>query len=138
LPHQENPIGETALKLKVYDDKYSIIQFPADFVLPDNLLAGCNFISVTVTPDEISVVCPTGSFTESPKYKTDDGWIMIKIDEILDFSLIGIISKISAVLGGNGIGIFAVSTYNTDYIFIKEQNREKAMRCLSGEFEIVT
>ena len=54
--------------------------------------------------------------------KYDDGWKMMRIQGVLDFSLIGILSKISAVLADNKIGIFAVSTFNTDYILVKEEN----------------
>ena len=51
----------------------------------------------------------------------DDGWRAFRIQGVLDFSLIGILSAISAVLAENHIGIFAVSTYNTDYILTKEE-----------------
>lgn len=53
-----------------------------------------------------------------------------KIQGVLDFSLLGILSKISTILAENKIGIFAVSTYNTDYIFTKESNYEKALKAL--------
>ena len=53
-----------------------------------------------------------------------------RIEGVLDFSLIGILSKISAILAENRIGIFAVSTYNTDYILVKEENFEKALSVL--------
>ncbi|MCD7777598.1 MAG: ACT domain-containing protein, partial [Clostridiales bacterium] len=57
----------------------------------------------------------------------DDGWKGFRIQGVLDFSLIGILSKISAVLADTGIPIFAVSTYNTDYIFVKEENYQRAL-----------
>lgn len=60
----------------------------------------------------------------------DDGWKAFRIQGVLDFSLIGILSAISAVLAENKIGIFAVSTYNTDYILTKEENFPKAVECL--------
>ena len=50
--------------------------------------------------------------------------------QMLDFSLIGILSKISAILADNGISIFAVSTYNTDYVLIKKENYQKALDVL--------
>ena len=52
---------------------------------------------------------------------------------MLDFSLIGILSKLSGILAENKIGIFAVSTYNTDYILVKEENFEKALDILAAE-----
>ena len=60
----------------------------------------------------------------------DDGWKGFRIEGVLDFSLIGILSKISAILAENKVGIFAVSTYNTDYIFVKEENFDKAINAL--------
>lgn len=61
----------------------------------------------------------------------EDGWRGFRIQGVLDFSLIGILSKLSAILADNGIGIFAVSTFNTDYILVKEKNFEKALDVLA-------
>lgn len=55
---------------------------------------------------------------------------MMRIQGVLDFSLIGILSKISAVLADNKIGTFAVSTFNTDYILVKEENYDKSLKVL--------
>ena len=55
---------------------------------------------------------------------------MMRIQGVLDFSLIGILSKISAVLADNKIGIFAVSTFNTDYILVKEENYDKSLKVI--------
>lgn len=60
----------------------------------------------------------------------DDGWKAFRIQGILDFSLIGILAKIATVLADNGISIFAVSTYNTDYVLIKKENYQKALDIL--------
>ena len=63
----------------------------------------------------------------------DDGWRGFRIQGILDFSLIGIRWKLSGILAEHQIGIFAVSTYNTDYILVKEENFEKALAVLASE-----
>ena len=63
----------------------------------------------------------------------DDGWKGFRIQGILDFSLIGILSKLSGILAEHKIGIFAVSTYNTDYILVKEENYERALTVLASE-----
>ena len=62
----------------------------------------------------------------------DDGWKAFRIVGTLDFSLIGILARISKILASNEIGIFAISTYNTDYILIKEDNFEKAISVLKS------
>ena len=67
------------------------------------------------------------------KFERDDGWKGFRIQGPLDFSLIGILSKISGILTDHKIGIFAVSTYNTDYILVKEENIEHALKVLSSE-----
>ena len=69
--------------------------------------------------------------------KRDDGWKCFRIQGVLDFSLIGILSKLSAVLAENKIGIFAVSTYNTDYILVKEENFDRALNVLASEGYII-
>ena len=60
----------------------------------------------------------------------DDGWKAFRIQGVLDFSLIGILSRISAILAENKIGIFAVSTYNTDYILVKKEKYQRALEAL--------
>ena len=60
----------------------------------------------------------------------DNGWSAFRIQGVLDFSLIGILSKISGILAENDIGLFAISTYNTDYILVKEENRNGAVKAL--------
>lgn len=77
------------------------------------------FVFVGKTDEEISLVCAT---SETPDNTTErsDGWKAFRIEGKLDFTLIGILSKISTALAKNNIGIFAVSTYNTDYILVKE------------------
>lgn len=60
-----------------------------------------------------------------------EGWRGFRIQGILDFSLVGILSKLSGILAENQIGIFAVSTYNTDYILVKEENFERALEILA-------
>lgn len=83
------------------------------------------------TDEEKSVVCITGEVPDNVTER-DDGWKAFRIQGVLDFSLIGILSKISTLLAENKIGIFAVSTYNTDYILTKEENYVKALEVLSA------
>jgi len=83
-----------------------------------------------VTDEEISLVCET-ALTPSNTLEREDGWRGFRITGTLDFSLIGILSKISAILADNKIGIFVVSTYNTDYVLVKEQKLDKAVKSLT-------
>lgn len=89
------------------------------------------FCFIGKTDEELSLVCSTKLVPENT-IECDNGWKGFRIEGILDFSLIGILSKISTLLAENKIGIFAVSTYNTDYIFAKEENFEKAINVLKN------
>ena len=89
-----------------------------------------DFYFLERTDEELSLVCRTED-TPANTIDRDDGWRAFRIEGVLDFSLIGILSKISAILAENKIGIFAVSTYNTDYILVKEQNFERALQVLA-------
>ncbi len=84
------------------------------------------------TDEENSLVCMTEN-VPSNTVERDDGWRAFRIQGILDFSLIGILAKIAGILAENQISIFAVSTYNTDYVFIKKENYEKALGVLAHE-----
>lgn len=96
-----------------------------------DLVSDKEFWFAARTDEEISLVCKT-SDCPSGTIERDDGWKGFRIEGVLDFSLIGILSKISAILAENKIGIFAVSTYNTDYILVKEENFEKALGVLEN------
>lgn len=84
------------------------------------------------TDEEKSLVCLT-SDTPSNTVEKEDGWRAFRIEGILDFSLVGILSKISAILAEAGIGIFAVSTFNTDYVLVKKENEQAALDRLADE-----
>lgn len=79
--------------------------------------------------EERSLVCPI-SLVPPNTTEREDGWRAFRIEGVLDFSLIGILAKISTCLADNGIGIFAISTFNTDYILTKGENFDKAIQVL--------
>ena len=91
-----------------------------------------DFYFIGKTDEELSLVCRT---EDTPPITTqrDDGWRGFRIQGVLDFSLIGILARLSHILAENKIGIFAVSTYNTDYILVKEENFELALNVLEAE-----
>lgn len=89
------------------------------------------------TDEEYSLVCPVAQVPANTTER-DDGWRGFRICGVLDFSLIGILSKIAGILADARIGIFAVSTYNTDYILMKEENFQPALELLeSAGYEIL-
>ncbi len=95
------------------------------------------FYFIGKTDEEISLVCKTED-TPSRTVERDDGWKGFRIQGTLDFSLIGILSKLSGILADHKIGIFAVSTYNTDYILVKEEIFARALKILASEGYTIT
>ncbi|MCY7185422.1 ACT domain-containing protein [Streptococcus gallolyticus] len=87
------------------------------------------FVFTGATDDEKSLVCPIALVPENA-LTVDKTWSAFRIEGVLDISLIGILSKISSLLAENNIGIFAISTYNTDYILTKTTDFQSALRVL--------
>ncbi len=99
---------------------------------PSMLDLGKDFYFIGKTDEELSLVCKTEDAPDCAAER-EDGWKCFRIQGVLDFSLIGILSRISGILADNEIGIFAVSTYNTDYILVKSENFGKAIDVLRKE-----
>ena len=87
------------------------------------------FVFTGCTDEEKSLVCPV-ELVPGNTTSRDDGWKAFRICGVLDFSLIGILAGIAGVLASERIGIFAISTYNTDYILTKEENFDRAIAAL--------
>lgn len=94
------------------------------------------YLFIGKTDEENSLVCSVESVPANAAERDDD-WRAFRIQGVLDFSLIGILSKISTILAENGIGIFAVSTYNTDYILTKEINFLRAVEVMKEHGYVV-
>lgn len=84
---------------------------------------------IGVTDEETSIVSSTDN-VPADTIEREDGWKAFKIEGVLDFSLVGILAKIASLLADVGISIFAVSTYNTDYILIKANKYDTAVATL--------
>lgn len=87
------------------------------------------FCFIGKTDEELSLVCQT-EHAPVDYVERDDGWKAFRIQGVLDFSLIGILAPIAQILADSKIGIFAVSTYNTDYVLVKKANFERALKVL--------
>ena len=121
------------VEIKRIHQEFSVCQVE-DYSLV-NLDSEYSFIGKT--DEEKSLVCITSEVPQNV-IQRDDGWKAFRIQGVLDFSLIGILAKIATVLADNGISIFAVSTYNTDYVLIKKENYEKGLEVLRASgYEVV-
>lgn len=96
---------------------------------PETIDLNKEFYFIGRTDEELSLVCRT---EDTPDNVTDcdDGWRGFRIQGVLDFSLIGILSELTGILAENKIGVFAVSTFNTDYILVKAENLDRALEVL--------
>lgn len=89
------------------------------------------YIFLGQTDEEKSLVCPSRD-VPAHTIRRDDGWRALRLKGVFDFSLVGILSKIAAVLAERRISIFAVSTYNTDYVLVKKEQYEEALAALAA------
>lgn len=90
-----------------------------------------DFYFIGKTDEELSLVCRT-ECVPAETIEREDGWKGFRIQGTLDFALVGILAPIADILAENRIGIFAVSTYNTDYVLVKKENFDKALEVLSA------
>ncbi len=96
---------------------------------PEEVDFSAPFLFIGSTDEELSLVCPT-QYVPQSAIVSEHGWRAMRICGELDFSLTGILAKLAGVLAQNNIPIFAVSTYNTDYILIKKDTLAAATDCL--------
>ena len=116
------------MELKIIEHKLTICKVE-DI---SNIVLNADFYFVGKTDEELSLVCKTED-TPIETLEREDGWRGFRIQGVLDFSLIGVLSKLSGILAEHKIGIFTVSTYNTDYILVKEENFDRALEVLASE-----
>ena len=110
------------MKIKKINGEFSVCKVP-DY---SQVKLDVEYCFISKTDEEISLVCLTGDIPGNILGR-EDGWIAFRIEGELDFSLVGVLAKISALLAQEKIPILAISTYNTDYILVKKENEMKAM-----------
>ena len=115
------------LKLAVLDGEYTVHRFSPESAIPLDALKG-GFMSITRTDDELSILCDSKIPVDS--VKSEDGWACIKVLGPLDFGLTGILARVSGVLAKAEISIFAISTYDTDYILVKNNTLSASQKYL--------
>ena len=120
------------MQLKLIDNEFSVCKVK-DY---SEINLNQEYVFTGSTDEERSLVCPV-SLVPQNTIEREDGWRAFRIEGVLDFSLIGILSKISSLLAANKIGIFAISTFNTDYILTKKENFDKAIDVLKAEGYLV-
>ena len=123
-------MSEKILTIKLLKEKYGVCRLDKTELIP-KLAQNSDFFSITKTSDELSIVCSQDNIPNEVKCEKD--WRILKIEGPLDFSLIGILASISTILAQKGISIFAISTYDTDYILVKNDDIDNAISALIKE-----
>jgi len=119
-----NTIG---LSLAILHDSFAICKLGADENIPDWTLSE-SFCSITRTSDELSIVCPQELVPKG--IEAEMGWRSLKVEGKLDFGMVGILSSITSSLAKVGIVVFVISTYDTDYILVKDSDLDRATAAL--------
>ena len=117
------------LALSVLEGRFAISHLNPRSSIPDWAFDE-TFFSITRSPDELSIVCPEDRVPEG--VRCDTGWRCLKVQGLLDFSMTGVMASLSMPLADAGISIFPISTFDTDYLLIKEKDFEKAILALAG------
>ncbi len=132
MPKPEpNPAGPAtrALVLRRLAGAYCVARLGPKAPLPPGFLEGPGFASATRTEAELSLV-----YAQSEDISADacvNNWVGFVVEGVLDFSEIGILSRLSGVLAEAGISLYAVSTFDTDYLFIRAEAEQQARAALS-------
>ena len=114
------------LDLELLPETLAVLRLPADAAVPDDL-PGSGFVSTTRTDTELSVVC-----RESPELpgEVERGWRCLRVAGPLEFDQIGVLSALAAPLRDAGVSIFVISTYDTDYLLVRNGQLETARTAL--------
>jgi hypothetical protein len=115
------------LKFRCITGGFAVCRLPGEAALPDWAMSGI-FTSITRTPDELSIVCPAESVPEG--VQADKGWTCFKLEGPFPFSQTGILTSFIDPLSERGVPIFAVATFDTDYVLIKEEFVDMALDAL--------
>jgi hypothetical protein len=120
--------------LGVVDGAYAICRLNPDAAPPSWSMRG-RFTSVTRTPDELSIICSADDVPDDVVAERE--YRALAIRGPLDFSLVGVVAALSAALSAASISIFVVSTYDTDYLFVRGADLDRAVAALRGAGHLV-
>lgn len=117
-----------ALTLQLIESPYAVCRLPAGAAAPSPIPGQFSLLIQAV--EEATIVCPLDQAPEGAE--TDSGWRCFRILQVFDFSVPGILASVLSPLAQAGIGIFASSTFSTDYVLVKETDLDSALEALSG------
>lgn len=122
------------LNLIVLPDTIAICRLDADSPIPDWAIG--EFVSITRTPDELSIVCRQDQVPDG--VQCERSWRYFRVAGTLDFTLVGVIASLTGALAEVGISVFVVSSFNTDFVLVREQDLAKAVGVLEEDGHNIT
>jgi uncharacterized protein len=126
------------LIVDVRPGEYTVARLAADAPVPAGLLDLPGLVSVTRTPDELSIVCPSGHLSAADAGTAQPGWRLLTVRGPLEFTLTGIMAALSGELAAAGVSLFALSTYDTDHLLVKADDLGRAVQALRASGHEVT
>ena len=115
------------ITLDVLPGSFAICRWAPDESLPPSVTEG-TFFSVTRTPAELSAVCDVA--VVPPGVKAEGPWSVLAVRGPLDLNMTGVLAGLATPLAAAGVSIFAVSTYDTDYVLVRKDDLDRAIRAL--------
>lgn len=119
------------MKLAILPEPLAVCRLSAAQSVPQWAQKQHSLLSITYAEDELSIVCAAAAVP--PGVQSEHGWRAIKVQGPLDFSLVGILASLTTPLAEHAIPIFALSTYDTDYLLIKAENLQRACDVLQQQ-----
>jgi hypothetical protein len=117
------------VQLSILTPRLSICRLESDNGLPAWLPTG-GFLSITRTADELSIVCEERYVPDG--VQSERGWVGLKVQGPIDFSQVGVLASLAKPLAESGVSIFAISTYDTDYLLVRGRDLEQSVALLAA------
>jgi hypothetical protein len=125
------------LALNLLPGRLAICRFEADAPLPAWALhQSAEFSCVVRTRDELSLVCPEDDLPPSVWEAANRGWRAFQLQGPVPFETVGVVSRISGMLADAGVPVFVLSTWDTDYVLVKEESAARAVTALRERFTV--
>lgn len=124
-----------SLTLSALSERFAVVRLPPASGVPPLPLGGL-LLALTVTPEEVSIVCAEDAAPAGGE--TSPGWRALRVAGDLDFSLVGIMANLTHALAQAQVSVFALSTYTTDYLLVREAQFEQALEALRAAGHTIT
>lgn len=124
--YRDQAAAASSFKLETISGSYVVCRLPAEAEIPS--WATGQLVSITRTADELSIVCSSESAPND--VRRESGWRALRVVGPLHFAMVGVIAGLTAALAAASISVFVISSFDTDYLLVKEERLESAIKSL--------